>query len=166
MLIRTIIFFGLFLLVVSLFHSIRSDKRNPRFRASEKFHQALNDEISNLSQGKGDASAFLKNAFHKHENAYLDFRPYLSGKKLKQFDEAWKEYSGWSGEKTFRFPEQYSANGNWALAGEKRALALRRIRNLISFANIFSSPSLKHRLAKLFRKNSLHPQSHLVCLLS
>jgi len=154
-LIKTIIFLGLFLIIIRLFHSIRSDRRNPRFRAAEKFYQAFNDEINDLSQGKGDACAFLKNAFHNHENAYIDFRPHLRGKKLKKFDEAWREYSGCSKENPFRFPEQYSAGENCALGREKRALALGRIRNLLSFTEKFKSPSLRYSPAK-FRKISLH----------
>ena len=154
MLTKTIIYLGLFLIICRLFYSIRKDKRNPRFRASDKFYQAFNDEINNLSQGKGDAYEFLKNAFNKHKNAYIDFRPYLRGKKLKQFDEAWREYFCYSKENPLPFPEQYFADGNLALANEKRELALRRIRNLLSFAKKFTSPSMIHPLAAV-RKISL-----------
>jgi hypothetical protein len=140
-------------MILRLFYSIRRDEREPRFRASEKFYQAFNDEINNLSQGKGDAYEFLKNAFNRHKNAYRDFRPYLKGKKLKQFDEAWREYICYSKENPLPFPEQYFADENLALAREKRELALRRIRNLLSFAKKFTSPSLKHPLTE-FRKIS------------
>jgi len=155
MLAKAIIFGGLFIIIVGLLYSIRRDKRNPRFRASEKFFQAFNDEINNLSQGKGDAGEFLKNAGHKHKIAYMDFRRRLKGKKLSQFDEAWGEYFCCREENSLPFPEQYSAGGNLTLAREKRELALRRIRNLLSFAEKLRSPFLRYSPAK-FMKIFLH----------
>jgi hypothetical protein len=91
------------------------------------------EEIQNLSQGKGDAFEFLSDAIPAHERAYLQYRSFLKGKSLQQFDEAWRDYLG-EGQGNFQsFREQYFAAGNILLAMEKRHLALKRITNLISF---------------------------------
>jgi hypothetical protein len=145
---------GLLLILIRIYLSIKKNRQRPRLLAAEKFLEAFIDEVQDLSQGKGDAFEFLKSAFPGHEKAYLKFRTYLKGKTLQQFDEAWREYYCYSKENPRPFPEQYFAAGNIALAKEKRALALRRIRNLLSFAKKFTSPSLKHPLAAV-RKISL-----------
>jgi len=145
---------GLLLILIRIYLSIKKNRQRPRLLAAGKFLEAFIDAIQNLSQGKGDAFEFLKSAFPGHEKAYLKFRTYLKGKTLQQFDEAWREYYCYSKENPRPFPEQYFAAGNIALAKEKRALALRRIRNLLSLAKRFKSSFVMHPLAA-FRKISL-----------
>ena len=62
--------------------------------ASQKFITSFIDAFQDLSQGKGDAYDLLKEAFPKHERAYLDFRPRMKGRSRRLFDEAWKDYYG------------------------------------------------------------------------
>ncbi len=113
--------------------SMRRSLPKPLVHAGEKFSESFWEQIQDLSQGREDAFEFLKSAFSKEEKAYLQFRAYLKGKTLQQFDEAWREY--YCRDKTcpHPFPEQYFAAGDPALAEEKRHLALRRIRRLLSF---------------------------------
>jgi hypothetical protein len=125
---------GLLIILSGIYLSIMRNRRKPFFLASRRFREAFIDEIQDLSQGKGDAFEILRRSTPEQEEAYLQFRAFLQGKALRRFDEAWREYHGFGGENLHPFPEQYSAAGNIALAKEKRALALRRIQNLCSFA--------------------------------
>jgi hypothetical protein len=122
-----------FLLVIFLriYLNVKKNRHKPRLFAAEKFWEAFRDEIQDLSQGMGDPAEFLKHAFPKHEKAYLGFRRHLKGKSLEKFDQAWGEYSN-GGPQSFLEP--YSTAGNTALAKDKRALALSRIRELLFFA--------------------------------
>ena len=124
---------GLALLLIWIFHSMGENRRRHRRRAGERFSAAFMDEIQNLSQGSGDAFEFLQGAIPRHERAYLQYRPLLKGKKLRQFDAAWGDYTGNGRGNIQTFREQYFAAGRFAVAREKRHLALQRIRNLLSF---------------------------------
>jgi hypothetical protein len=121
----------LLVIFLRVYLNIRKTRNRPRLLAAEKLSEAFREEMQDLSQGSGDAFEFLRNAFSKHEKAYLTFRPRLKGKSLEKFDQAWWEYSN-GGPQSFLEP--YSAAGNMALAKDKRALALSRIRKLLSFA--------------------------------
>ena len=125
---------GLSFISIWIYHSIRENRRRPWLRAAEKFSEAFIDEVQDLSQGKGDAYEFLRSAFPQHEIAYLQFRTRLKGRTLQQFDDAWREYYCFSKETPRPFPEQYFADGNIEIAKGKRALALKRIKILLSFA--------------------------------
>jgi hypothetical protein len=129
----TICILGLLSIFFWISFSIRKNRRKPLVHAGEKFSEFFREEIQDLFQGKQDAYEILKSAFPREEKAYLQFREYLKGKKLQQFDEAWREY--YFGDKidSHPFPEQYFAAGDPALAEEKRHLALRRIKKLLSF---------------------------------
>ena len=129
----TICILGLLLIFFGVSSSIRRARRKPLVRAGEKFSEFFREEIQDLCQGKGDAYEFLKSAFAKEERAYLQFRTQLKGKTLQQFDEAWREYYWHDKTDPHPFPEQYFAAGDPALAEEKRHLALRRIKKLLSF---------------------------------
>jgi hypothetical protein len=125
---------ALLFLLIWIYRTIRKNKRRPFFLAGEKFEEAFIDEVQDLSQGKGDAFECLKSAFPGHEKAYLQFRTFLKGRTLQRFDESWQVYYCYSKENPRPYPEQYFAAGNIELAKEKRALALRRIGRLLSFA--------------------------------
>jgi hypothetical protein len=135
---------GLLLILIRIYLPIKKNRERPRLLAAEKFLEVFMGAIQDLSQGKGDAFEFLRSAFPTHEEAYFKFRTYLKGRALQLFDEAWREYYSYSNKNFHPFPEQYFAAGNIALAKEKRALALRRIRNLLSFAKRFESSFLLH----------------------
>jgi hypothetical protein len=124
---------GLAFIFLWIYHSIRENWRRPWRIARERFAAAFMDEIQNLSQGKGDAFEFLRDAIPRHERAYRQYRSFLKGKSRQQFDEAWRDYLGDSQGNLQLFREQYFAAGNIFLAQEKRHLALKRIRSLLSF---------------------------------
>ncbi len=121
----------LLVIFLRIYLNVRKYRHRPRLLAVEKFQEAFRDELQDLSQGTGEASEFLKNTFSKHEKAYLTFRPHLKGNSLERFDQAWRDYSN-GGPQSFLEP--YSPAGNGAFAKDQRALALSRIRKLLSFA--------------------------------
>ena len=125
----------LILLFLAVYRSARRQKTHPRMRASEKLISSFIDAVQDLSQGKGDAYELLKEAFPRHEKAYLEFRPRLRGRSLKHFDEAWKDYYCSGNGNLTPFRNRYFAGGNDLLAKEKRQLALQRIKRILSFAN-------------------------------
>jgi len=125
---------GLLVIFSKIYLSIKRNKYKPKRHAAEKLFEAFIDEIQDLSIGKGDAYEILKQAFPKHEMAYIKFRPHLRGKVLRQFDEAWRDYCCRNQENPQAFLEQYFAPGNETMAKEKRLLALKRILKIISFA--------------------------------
>lgn len=125
---------GLSIIFFKIYLSIREDKNKIMCQAADKLFESFIDEIQGLSLEKGDAYEILRQAFSKHEKAYTQFRPYLSGKVLRKFDEAWREYSCGREENSPPFLEQYFAAGNEAIAKEKRKLALKKILKILSFA--------------------------------
>ena len=125
---------SLLFLLIWIYLNIRKNRRRPFVLAGERLEEAFIDAVQDLSQGKGDAFEFLRDAFPRHEEAYRKFRTYLKGRTLQQFDDAWQEYYCNRNEDPHPFPEQYFAGGNIELAKEKRALALKRIAKLLSFA--------------------------------
>ena len=127
---------GFIIIFTWIYLSFTKNRRKTFHLAAKNFREAFTDEINDLSQGEGDAFEFLRTALPKQEKAYLQFRTYLKGRALRQFDEAWNEYYGDGGGNSHFFPHQYSALGTTVLAKEKRTLALRRIQNLFSFARI------------------------------
>lgn len=124
----------LLLLFYAIYRSARRQKTHPRMRASQKFITSFIDAVQDLSQGKGDAHLMLKEAFPKHEKAYLDFRPRMKGHSRKLFGEAWKDYYCSGNGNPTPFRAQYFAGGDELLAKEKRQLAVRKIKRLLSFA--------------------------------
>jgi hypothetical protein len=130
----------LLLLFFAIYRSARREKTHPRMRAAQKFITSFIDAVQDLSQGKGDAYEMLKDAFPKHQKAYLEFRSRLKGRSRKHFDEAWKEYSCSGNGHPLSFLEQYFAGGNETAAREKRQLAALRIKRLIGYAQNGYSP--------------------------
>ena len=125
----------LIFLFLVIYRSARRQKTHPRMRASQKFITSFIDAVQDLSQGNGDAYLMLKEAFPKHEKAYLEFRSRMKGRSRKLFDEAWKDYYCSGNGNPTPFRNRYFAGGNDLLAKEKRQLALQRIKRILSFAN-------------------------------
>jgi len=124
----------LILLFLAIYRSARRQKTHPQMRASEKLMTSFMDAVQDLSQGKGDAYEILKEAFPKHEQAYLQFRSRMGGRACKRFDEVWLDYFCSGNGNPTPFRDQYFAGGDELLAKEKRHLALRRIKRILSFA--------------------------------
>ena len=129
---------GLSMIFFWIYLSIRRNRNLPKRHAAERLFEAFKDEIQGLSNGRGDAYEILKKALPRHENAYLHFWPHLNGKVLRQFDEAWREYS--CGREEISPPSlgQYFSGGNQTLAQEKRQLALRKILRFLSSVRMYS----------------------------
>jgi len=135
---RIISLAGLSMIFFWIYLSIRRNRNIPKRHAAERLFEAFKDEIQGLSDGRGDAYEILKKALPRHENAYLHFRPHLNGKVLRQFDEAWQEYSCRGEDRSPSFLEQYSAAGNDTAAREPRQLALKKILTLLALARKYS----------------------------
>jgi len=129
---------GLSMIFFWIYLSIRKNRNLPKRHAAERLFEAFKDEIQGLSDGRGDAYEILEKALPRHENAYLHFRPNLNGKVLRQFDEAWREYSCRGTHNLPFFLEQYSAAGNDTVARERRQLALKKILTLLALARKYS----------------------------
>ncbi len=134
---RMISLAGLTMIFCWIYLSIRRNRNLPKRHAAERLFEAFKDEIQGLSNGK-DTSHMLKKAFPRHESAYLHFRPYLNGKVLRKFDEAWREYSCGMEDPSSSSAKENSAPGKEALLEESRQLALRKILALLSLARKYS----------------------------
>jgi hypothetical protein len=135
---RMISLAGLTMIFFWIYLSIRRNRNLPKRHAAERLFEAFKDEIQGLSSGKRDAYEILKQAFPRHESAYLHFRPHLNGKVLQKFDEAWREYTCGVEDQSPSFPKENSAPGKEALLEESRKLALRKILALLSLARKYS----------------------------
>jgi hypothetical protein len=127
----TMIFFWIYL-------SIRRNRDLPKRHAAERLFEAFKDEIQGLANGKGDAYEILKQALPRHQSAYLHFRLYLSGKALRKYDEAWKEYCRGRDEISSPSEEPYSFGGTRTLAQERQQLALKQVLRFLSSARMYS----------------------------
>jgi hypothetical protein len=58
----------------------------------------------------------------------------MKGRSRRLLDEAWKDYYGSDNGNPAPFRDQYFAGGDDLLAKEKRQLALRKIKRILSFA--------------------------------
>jgi hypothetical protein len=135
---RVISLAGLTMIFFWIYLSIRRNRDLPRRRAAERLFEAFKDEIQVLSNGNGNISHLLKEAFPRHESAYLHFRPHLKGKALRKYDEAWKEYCRGRNETSSPSVELYSIGANQTLAQERQQLALRQIMRFLSSARMYS----------------------------
>jgi hypothetical protein len=135
---RIISLAGLSMIFFWVYLSIRRNRNMPRRHGAERLFEAFKEEIQGLQDGQADAHEILQKALPRHENAYLHFRPHLNGRILRQFDEAWREYSCGREENSPPSLEQYFGGGNQTLAQERRQLALRRILRFLSSVRMYS----------------------------
>ena len=135
---RIISLAGLTMIFFWIYLSIRRNRDLPKRHAAERLFEAFKDEIQGLSNGKGNTSHLLEEAFPRHESAYLHFRAHLSGKALQKYDEAWKDYCRGRDETSSPSAELYSVGGTQTLAREKQQLALRQILRFLSSVRNYS----------------------------
>jgi hypothetical protein len=135
---RIISLAGLTMIFFWVYLSIRRNRDLPKRHAAERLFEAFKEEIQDLSNGKGNTSHLLKAAFPRHESAYLYFRPYLSGKTLRKYDEAWKEFCRCRDEISSPTGEPYSGGGTRTRAREKQKLALKQVLRFLSSARMYS----------------------------
>ena len=129
---------GLSMIFFWIYLSMRRNRNLPKRHAAERLFEAFKDEIQGLSNGNGNTCDMLKEAFPRHENAYLHFRPHLNGKALRKYDEAWKEYCRGRDETSSPSVEPCSVGGNQTLAQERQQLALRQLLRLLSSVRMYS----------------------------
>jgi hypothetical protein len=135
---RMISLAGLTMIFFWIYLSIRRNRDLPRRGAAEQLFEAFKDEIQGLSYDRVNTSRMLKEAFPRHESAYLQFRPHLKGKALRKYDEAWKEYSRVLDETFSPSAEPYSVGGTQTLARERQQLALTQILRFLSSVRMYS----------------------------
>jgi len=135
---RIISLAGLTMIFFWIYLSIRRNRDLPKRHAAERLFEAFKDEIQGLSNGNGNTSDMLKEAFPRHESAYLHFRPYLNGKALRKFDEAWREYCHGRDETSSPSVGSYSVGGDQTLAQERQQQALRQLLRFLSSVRMYS----------------------------
>ena len=129
---------GLSMIFLGIYLSIRKNRDIPKHHAADQLVEAFKEEIQDLNLGKGDASEILKQAFPKHEKAYLQFRPYLNRKDLRKFDEAWREYSCRCQEKAQTILAEIFPENSRSVAHERQQLALEEILEFLALARKYS----------------------------
>ena len=102
----------------------------------EEFANELNALNPLVIGSETDAFEVLEQAFPKHLKAITEFRPFLTGNRLKGFDKAWAEYDCYDGDKNQHFLEQYSIHiGSITSYKESCKLAIERINKILEFTN-------------------------------
>jgi hypothetical protein len=137
--IRVIALAGLTMIFFWVCLSIRRNGNKPRRHAAERLFEAFKEEIQDLSLGTKDAYQILTQSFPKHEKAYTQFRPFVKGRVLRNFDEAWRDYSRGPGKNSPPSLEQYFTGQNPNMARERRQLALRKILRFLSSVRMYSN---------------------------
>jgi hypothetical protein len=131
---------GLSEIFLGIYPSIRRNRDTPKSHAADRLAEAFKEEIQDLSLGKGDAYEILKEAFPKHEKAYLQFRPYLNRRDLRKFDKAWKKYSCRRQEKAQTILAEIFPEGSKSVTYERQQIALEEILEFLSLARKYSHP--------------------------
>jgi hypothetical protein len=102
--------------------------RNGKREAGRRLREAFSSEIALLHPATGSKNvntiAVLQSAFLKHSAAISEFRFYLSGKKLRAFDEAWRQYYEIGG--SVRFTD-------YEIGENPRRLFLQRVESILQF---------------------------------
>ena len=134
--IGTISVSGLLLLLVPLFlrHLLVKDriKQQEHSEAKRKLRETFTSQLQYIRQeGNIDVYLSLFNAFSEHQKAINEFRRFLKGRKLKQFDDVWKQYYANPGGKKLK---QYEAKPNHEESEQRRKLAVDKIEAILSFA--------------------------------
>jgi hypothetical protein len=136
--VRILSVFGLAIIGLKIYLSVKRERNKPRHRAAERFLETFLDEIRDLNEGRREAAEILRPAFPKHEKAYNQFRHHLNGKSLRKLDDAWKGYSRRRLEDSQSRWEPYSPAGNGTTLDEKRRLALGEMLHFLSSAKKYS----------------------------
>jgi hypothetical protein len=137
--IRVIALAGLTMIFFWVCLSIRRNGNKPRRHAAERLFEAFKEEIQDLSLGTKDAYQILTRSFPKHEKAYTQFRPFVKGRVLRKFDEAWRDYSCGPEKNSPPSLERYLTEQDPDMARERRQLALKKILRFLSSVRMYSS---------------------------
>jgi len=135
---RMISLAGLAMIFFWVYLSIRKNRNLPRRHAAQRLLEVFQDEIRGLNYGQEDVSELLARAWPRQEKAYLEFRPYLKRKELREFDKAWLEYSSWIKEKPKTILAEIFPEGSATVVYERRQLCLDQISGFLSLARKYS----------------------------
>lgn len=120
--------------------AIGRDKRNDFNKAAADFRNSFNETLLLLDpqsfidkQGEDTYSKLNKNIV-QHEKAASMFRHFLSKRRQKAFDNAWKEYCYDDHDQNVKFLEKYASNGSVIKNQKAREKAYDRINKLMEFA--------------------------------
>lgn len=130
---------GLAMIFLWVCLSMRKNRNLPRRHAAQRLLEVFQDEIRGLNYGQEDVSELLARARPRHEKAYLEFRSYLKGKELREFDRAWLEYSSWIKEKPKTILAEIFPEGSATVVYERRQLCLDGISEFLSVPRKYSN---------------------------
>lgn len=115
---------------------------------SARLVSAFNDEIAwinsdNVTAEEGGVYKVLCSAFKKHNAAVTEFKFFLKKKDITGFNQAWETYHKHSANFSEKWPDYKKINHlseylslNAEEEQKARALALQRINQLLSYANL------------------------------
>ena len=84
---------GLIGFLIGNFFAIGRDKRNEFIAAADEFRRVFNQHLVDIqSRRYGFGDAISEKIIEAHRLAYFNFRPYLRGEYLRQYNEAWEKY--------------------------------------------------------------------------
>ena len=116
-------------------------KRQEFYKAAAAFRAAFSDEYRTLKAVArlGDIDddfvvTTLSDAVAKHEKVCVLFRPYLSGKKTRDFDKAWKDYLVPEGGEIAEIPSPFIDYYRETNHESCIILAMEKIESLMEFA--------------------------------
>ena len=136
---RMISLVGLATILFWVFLSMGKKRNLPRRHAAERLLEAFQEEVQILNIGRGDISESLAQAWPRQEKAYLEFRPYLKRKELREFDKAWIEYSSRIKEKPKTILAEIFPEGSATVVYERRQLCLDGISEFLSVPQKYSN---------------------------
>jgi hypothetical protein len=115
--------------------NIRSKKEYLQ-RAKDQFREELQADLVELQDQQKDPYEVINSAIKRHLLAKARFERYLKGSDLEGFVQAWNEYYliDAGGGHMIPFVEQYFSAGSINKRKEMRATAIRRIEQMISYA--------------------------------
>ncbi len=116
-------------------------KQQEFYKAAAAFRAAFTDEYRTLKAVARPESVedtfvqtTLANAAAKHENACVLFRPYLTGRKKQQFDQAWRGYLCPEGGDVAELPSPFIDYIQETRPDISIKLALEKLEGLMEFA--------------------------------
>lgn len=124
--------------VLTYLFSVRLEKRRNFNTIAERFRKAFVDEVNALRYTNEDPANILSGSFIKHESAVFELKHVLRGREGKRFEKAWIEYNPGVQHPGNHEPpsmsQYFSMQSPDIDTEEVRALAIKRIENLLRFA--------------------------------
>lgn len=115
--------------------SWQDQERNRFNNAAKEFSDAFIDIHLNIENAEHPVSEMLRVFFLEHKAAMLKFRPFLRGKRRKDFDKTWQEYLNYYNQNYNSSVYAQFASAKTTFEEEKRKELLKHINNLLRFAD-------------------------------